>query len=288
MFEIFVYSTRFEGVHLRGGQGRARRAALVGPARGFPHRGAGPREGADGEEHRDRPGRLEGRLRAEARARRDRPRGVHEGGDRLLPGLPPRPARPHRQPGRRRDRAAAAGQAPRRRRSVSRRRRGQGDRDVLRLRERDQQGVRLLARRRVRVGRLGRLRPQGDGHHRARRVGIGEAPLPRDGRRHADDGLHRRRHRRHVGRRVRQRHAAVATHQADRGVRPPPHLPRSDAGPGDELRRARAALPAAALVVGRLRREAAFPRAAASIRAARNRSRSRRRSRPRSRSRPTR
>ena len=32
-------------------------------------------------------------------------------------------------------------------------------------------GVRLLARRRFRVGRLGRLRPQGDGHHRARRVG---------------------------------------------------------------------------------------------------------------------
>ena len=49
-------------------QGRARRAALVGPARGFPHRGAGPREGADGEEHGDRAGRLEGRLRAEARA----------------------------------------------------------------------------------------------------------------------------------------------------------------------------------------------------------------------------
>ena len=32
-------------------------------------------------------------------------------------------------------------------------------------------GVRLLARRRVRLRRLGRLRPQGDGHHRARRLG---------------------------------------------------------------------------------------------------------------------
>ena len=91
----------------------------------------------------------------------------------------------------------------------------------------DQQGIRLLARRRVRVGRLGRLRPQGDGHHRARRVGIGQAALPRNGRRHADDRLHRRRHRRHVGRRVRQRHAAVAAHPARRGVRSPPHLPRS-------------------------------------------------------------
>ena len=91
----------------------------------------------------------------------------------------------------------------------------------------DQRGVRLLARRRVRVRRLGRLRPQGDGHHRARRVGVGEAPLPRDGRRHADDRFHRRRHRRHVGRRVRQRHAAVAAHPARRRVRPPAHLPRS-------------------------------------------------------------
>ena len=51
-------------------QGRARRPALVGPAGGLPHRGPGPRQGADGEEHRHRAGRLEGRLRAEARARR--------------------------------------------------------------------------------------------------------------------------------------------------------------------------------------------------------------------------
>ena len=46
--------------------------------------------------------------------------------------------------------------------------------------------LRLLARRRVRLGRLGRLRPQGDGHHRARRLGVGQAALPRDGRRHPD------------------------------------------------------------------------------------------------------
>ena len=32
--------------------------------------------------------------------------------------------------------------------------------------------------------RLGRLRPQGDGHHRARRVGVGEVPLPRARHRH--------------------------------------------------------------------------------------------------------
>ncbi len=39
--------------------------------------------------------------------------------------------------------------------------------------------VRLLARRRVRLRRLGRLRPQGHGHHRPRRLGMREAPLPR-------------------------------------------------------------------------------------------------------------
>ena len=62
--------------------------------------------------------------------------------------------------------------------------------------------------RRVRVRRLRRLRPQEDGHHRARRLGIGQAPLPRDGRRHRQDAVHGGRRRRHVGRRVRQRHAA--------------------------------------------------------------------------------
>ena len=51
-------------------QGRARRLALVRPAGGFPHRGAGARQGADGQEHGHRAGRLEGRLRAEARAAR--------------------------------------------------------------------------------------------------------------------------------------------------------------------------------------------------------------------------
>ena len=39
-FEIFVYSPRVEGVHLRMGVRRARRPALVGPARGLPHRSA--------------------------------------------------------------------------------------------------------------------------------------------------------------------------------------------------------------------------------------------------------
>ena len=61
-------------------QGRARRHPLVRPAAGFPHRGARPGQGAAGQERRDRAGRRQGRLRAEAaaegarRARRCRPK----------------------------------------------------------------------------------------------------------------------------------------------------------------------------------------------------------------------
>ncbi len=61
------------------------------------------------------------------------------------------------------------------------------------------EGARLLARRCLRVGRFARLRPQEDGHHRARRMGSGEAPFPRDGTRHADDAVHGRRRGGHVG-----------------------------------------------------------------------------------------
>ena len=168
-------------------QGRARRPALVGPAGGLPHRSARPGEGADGEEHRHRAGRLQGRLRAEEGAAAVGPRRLHEGRRRLLPGLPARPARPHRQPGRHDGRAAAAGGAHRRRRPVPRGRRRQGHRDLLRLRQRHQQGVRPLAGRRLRLRRQRRLRPQGHGHHRARRLGEREALLPRAGHRHPDD-----------------------------------------------------------------------------------------------------
>ena len=57
-------------------QGRARRPALVGPARGFPHRDPGPGEGAAGQERGHRAGRRQGRLRGQAAAARGRrPRG---------------------------------------------------------------------------------------------------------------------------------------------------------------------------------------------------------------------
>lgn len=49
-------------------QGRPRRSALVRPARGLPHRDPRPGQGADGEEHRHRAGRRQGRLRRQAAA----------------------------------------------------------------------------------------------------------------------------------------------------------------------------------------------------------------------------
>ena len=199
--------------------GRARRPALVGPARGLPHGDPRPDEGADGQERRDRAGRVQGRLRRQAPRRP---------GGRVLHDVPVRPARRDRQHRRRLRRPALARRARRRRRSVPGGRRGQGHGDVQRHRQRRLRAVRVLARRRVRVRRVGRLRPQGDGHHGPQRVGERAAPLPRARRRRPGAGLHRRRHRRHERRRVRQRHDALAAHPARGRVRPPPHLP----GPG--------------------------------------------------------
>ena len=128
--------------------------------------------------------------------------------------------------------------AARRRRHLPRRRGRQGHRDLLRHRQRPGPGARLLARRRVRVGRLGGLRPQGHGHHRPRRVGVGQAALPRAGPRHPDAGLHGGRRRRHERRRLRQRDAPVRAHPARRGLRPPARLRRPGPGRRDVVRRA--------------------------------------------------
>ena len=58
--------------------------------------------------------------------------------------------------------------------------------------------LRVLAGRRVRLRRLRGLRPQEDGHHRARRLGVGQVPLPGARHGHPDRRLHRGRRRRHV------------------------------------------------------------------------------------------
>jgi glutamate dehydrogenase len=126
---------------------------------------------------------------------------------------------------------------------------------VLGSRQRRLGRLRLLARGCVRVRRLARIRPQGDGDHSPRRVGIGQAPLPRARDRHPDDRFHGRRDRRHGGRRVRQRNAAVASHQVACRVQPPARVPRSEPRPRDQLRRAPAAVRAPAVGLERLRRE---------------------------------
>ena len=100
------------------------------------------------------------------------------------------------------------------------------------------------------------LRPQGHGHHRPRCVGLGTPPLPRARHRLPDRGLHRRRHRRHVRRRVRQRHALLRAHPPGGRVRPPRHLHRPDARRRDVVRRAEAAVRAAAVQLAGLRQRA--------------------------------
>ena len=183
MFEIFVYSPRVEGVHLRGGKvarGGLRwsdrpedfRTEVLGLVKAQMVKNAViVPVGSKGGFVLKQPPAGRPRRAAEGRRRllQDFLRGLLDLTDNLR---------------RRRDRAAAEGGAARRRRPVSRRRGRQGHRDLLRLSPTASPRVRLLARRRVRVRRLGRLRPQGDGHHRARRLGIGEAPFPRAGRRH--------------------------------------------------------------------------------------------------------
>ena len=121
--------------------------------------------------------------------------------------------------------------------------------------------------------RLGRLRPQEDGHHRQGRMGGGEAAFPRDEPRHPDDAFHGRRRRRHVGRRLRQRHASVRSDAADRRLRPSRHLHRSRPEPGRIDGRAPSACSRCRVRAGRTTTSRSSRPAASSSRAARNRSR---------------
>ena len=126
-------------------RGGPRWPALVRPSRRLPHRGARPGQGADGQEHRDRPGGRQGRVLLQAAARPEQPRGVAGRGRGLLPHVHLRPARHHRQPRRGRERAADGRGPSRRRRLLPRGGRRQGHRDVQRHRQRRGQGLRLLA-----------------------------------------------------------------------------------------------------------------------------------------------
>ena len=228
----------------------ARRDPLVGP-HGLPHRGLRPDARAADEERRDRARRREGRLLPPAPA--GRPRRGQGRGRAPVRALHQRAARADRQPRRRRGRASGGPARARRRGHLPRRRRRQGHRDVLGHRQPRRRGARLLAGRRVRLRRIGGLRPQGARDHCARRLGVGQAPLPgarpRPGRRR----VHGRRHRRHERRRVRQRHAAVEQDPSRRRLRPPARVHRSVARRGRHVRGAQAAVRPRRLVVGRLR-----------------------------------
>ena len=189
-FEIWVYSPRMEGVHLRFGhvaRGGLRwsdrpedfRTEILGLVKAQEVKNAViVPVGAKG-------GFVVRRRRAQ------RPADREAEAEALLPDVHLRAARRHRQPRGREsvppDRRRAAG----RRRLLPGRRRRQGHRHVLRHRQRGRRRLRVLARRRVRLRRQRRLRPQGDGHHRPRRLGVRQAPLPGTRRRHPDRGLHR-------------------------------------------------------------------------------------------------
>ena len=161
MFEIFVYSPRMEGVHLRGGKvarGGIRwsdrredfRTEVLGLMKAQMVKNAViVPVGAKGGFVVKRPpagGDRDALLEEVVECYRTLMRGLLDLTDTIAGGevVPPPDV-----------------VAPRRRRPVPRRRRRQGHGDVLRHRQRDLGRVRLLARRRLRLRRLGRLRPQG-------------------------------------------------------------------------------------------------------------------------------
>jgi hypothetical protein len=210
--EIFVYSRRVEGIHLRAGP--VARGGLRWSDRrdDFRTEVLGPDEGPAGQERGDRADRRQGRLLSQAAC--PIPRWTAKAGwprarkatsfssasllsitDNIVEG---------------KDRPPCWRGDARRRRSLLRRRRRQGHRDLSPTPPMRWRGTRLLAGRCLRQRRLQGLRPQGHGHHRARCLAIGATPFPGTGRGRPDPTGARGRLRRHVGRRVRQRHAAVA------------------------------------------------------------------------------
>ena len=258
---------RVEGDPSARRQGGARRHPLVRPARGFPHRDPGPDEGADGQERGHRAGRLQGRLRGQAAARDGDREALQAEGVECYKTLHARPARHHRQP-----RADGAVVPPPAwscgcdaRRSLSRRRRRQGHRHLLRHRQ----------RRSPRNTASGSATPSPRAARPATTTRRWASPRAAPGSRSsaisASSGIDIQTQDFTVvgvgdmSGDVFGNGMLLSQHiQAARRLRPPAHLPRSRSRSGGELRRAPAAVRPAALELGRLRPDADLARAAAS------------------------
>ena len=255
---------------------RPRWHPLVGPAGGLPHRDPRAHEGPDGEERRHRARGRQGRVRRQAAAGRRRPRGPAGRGGRLLPDADPRDARHHRQP------ASRAKWC------------------------RPPTSCATTATTRTSSWRPTRARPRSPTSPTPSRPSTGSGwatPSPRAARPgydHKAMGITARgawesvkRHFRGLGVDTQSDDFTVVgigdmsgdvfgngmllsrQHPPGRRVRPPPRVPRPGSRRRRELRRAPAAVRAAALVVGRLRPRRCSRAAAACTRARRSRSRSR-------------
>ena len=136
--------------------------------------------------------------------------------------------------------------------------------------------ARLLARRRVRVRRLARLRPQGARHHGARRVGVRARALPRARRRRRHGAASRRRHRRHGAATCSGTGSCCSPHAAARGgVQPPARLPRPGSRSGARASPSGSGCSAAGRGLGRVRSGRAARRGGVVVRAPRSACRSR-------------
>ena len=247
-FEIFVHSPRVEGVHLRGGSVARGGLRWSRPARGLPHRDPRPDEGADGQERADRAGRREGRVRGQARRRRGR---------RVLHDVHQRAAGHHRH-----DLAAGEVVPPA---------------DVVRHDGDDPYLVVAADKGTATFSDIANGVAEqygfwlGDAFASGGSVGYDHKAMGITAR---SAWVSVQRHFRELGVDVQAEDFTVAgvgdmsgdvfgngmllsrAHPARGGVRPPPRLPRSEPGRGVLVRRAAAAVRAAALVVGRLRRVA--------------------------------
>ena len=238
-------------------QGGARRHPLVGPAAGLPHRNPRPGEGAAGQERGDRAGRLQGRLCAEAHAGRR-----HARGDRRPRASPPTScscSRCSTSPTTSTSRAwcrprtwcATTTTIPI---SWSPPTRAPRPSPTSPTAFREEHGFWLGDA----------FASGGSAGYDHKGMGITARGAWESVKRHFREmdvditttDVHRGRRRRHVGRRVRQRHAARDDDEACRRVRSPRHLHRSRPRSGEELRRAQAHVRAAALELAGLRQEA--------------------------------